>query len=86
MHKGLSNLFLLISLCGLSALGQQGSERKPLVPNGGISEPLQTRESGTPLSNAIVGMLKAGTRESEIIAAIRANLASLEAKRFREGM
>jgi hypothetical protein len=31
-------------------------------------------------------MLKAGTRESEIIAAIRANLASLEAKRFREGM
>jgi len=74
MQKGHSNLLLLISLCGLSALGQQGSEGKPLVPNGGTSEVRQTQESGTALTNAdIVGMLKAGARESEIIAAIRAN-------------
>jgi hypothetical protein len=79
MQKGHSNLLLLISLCGLSALGQQGSEGKPLVPNGGTSEVRQTQESGTPLTNAdIVGMLKAGTRESEIIAAIRANPTKLD--------
>jgi hypothetical protein len=74
MHRSLCSLFLLISLCASSAVGQPG-EWKPFVPrDGGTPEVGQTQEPTRSFTNAdVIGMVKAGRHESEISAAIRAN-------------